>query len=495
MELVPLQGIADIKMRIQITKLVPTSIGIIFCLGISITSAQAQDYKQSLQDKLNQLYQQSNSFVPQTTLDSVHKQQRTYALVDFYKSSDLLPIPLVTDNIIHTLSVPLTLSAELLTHRHDVLAPFAVDSLDKAMSRRNYGLYTPQPIHLLPDYDFSYRVRQRVLERLTLSSLKYFSRYSTIASGLVNEQLATSNLKAVDAKELVTEALDGKVRNELSSVSGAREIKTRYWTPSFESTIQFSQNYMSENWYKGGGSNLTLFTRTYGALTYSKERLQWKNELESKLSIYNSGGDAKHRYQVGEDLLRLQSIFAVRAANKIYYALNGELRTQLWNTYKRNSDKLQTSLLSPTTINVGLGIKFDYAHKSKHIYGRKFSISTNIAPFSYTMRATINNKIDLGRQGLSLDRLSYHRLGSTFRADMRWDINMNLSWHSRLYFNTTYDTTEAEWENTLNMSFGRYFSTRINVNLRFDDGARPSSAWHRYFQINELLSFGFNYRL
>lgn len=479
----------------QIKKLIYFGLGIISCLGFSLQGLAAQDAAQALRQRLERMQAQADRFVPAQAQGAEQEAQRVQALVEFYKVSDNVPTPLVADNLAHTLSVPLTLSVGLLTHKHPTLVPLSADSIHQLWGRRQRGLYTPKPIHLLPDYDFGYRVRQGVLERLAASSLGYFSRYSTPLSGTTNDQLAVSNLKSVEAKELATQALDGKLKDEFSTVSGAKEIKTRYWTPSFESTIQFSQNYMSENWYKGGGSNLTLFTRTYGAMTYNKNRIQWKNELENRLSIYNSGGDTKHRYQVGEDLLRLHSIFAVRAANKIYYALNGELRTQLWNTYRRNSDKLQTSLLSPTTVNVGLGIKFDYSHSSKSIYGRKFTFSTNIAPFSYTMRATINDKIDLGRQGLSLDRLSYHRLGSTFRADMRWDININLSWHSRVYFNTTYSDTEAEWENTLNMSFGRYFSTRVNVNLRYDDGARPSTAWHRYFQVNELLSFGFNYRL
>lgn len=35
----------------------------------------------------------------------------------------------------------------------------------------------------------------------------------------------------------------------------------RYWISAFESAVQFSQNYVSENWYKGGSSNLNLFTK------------------------------------------------------------------------------------------------------------------------------------------------------------------------------------------------------------------------------------------
>ncbi|WP_052080735.1 DUF3078 domain-containing protein [Porphyromonas sp. COT-239 OH1446] len=418
------------------------------------------------------------------------------ALSRFYLTSLRIPRPRVMDNVVQYLHLPLAFPPHEV-RMADPLPSLVPDSLTMLWPKRAAGLYRPKPCVLLPDFDYSRRVRYALEQRLARESVLYFDRaaWAQAPSGTQQHALLTDAPKTINADDLRTEALTGRSANDFNAVDGGLEIRTRYWLPAFESTIQFSQNYMSENWYKGGASNLTLFMRTYGAMTYSKGKVQWKNELENKVSLYNSGGDSKHRYQVGEDLLRLQSVFALRAANRVYYALSGELRTQLWDTYKRNSDRLQTALLSPTTINVGLGVKFDYSKRYRSVYGRRINFSVNLSPFAYNMRTTINKQIDLARQGLSLDKLTIHNFGSTLRADMRWDINMNLSWSSRLYFNTTYGNVESEWENTLNMSFGRYFSTRVNLLVRFDDRVRPSNAWHRYFQLNELLSFGFNYRL
>ena len=47
----------------------------------------------------------------------------------------------------------------------------------------------------------------------------------------------------------------------------------RYWISAFESAIQFSQNYVSENWYKGGSSNLNLFTKNNLKYDYKKDCL------------------------------------------------------------------------------------------------------------------------------------------------------------------------------------------------------------------------------
>ena len=65
-------------------------------------------------------------------------------------------------------------------------------------------------------------------------------------------------------------------------------LRQRHWIPSLESSIQFSQNHVSDNWYKGGASNLNLYMRNYFGLRYVTERVQWTNEIESKLSVYNA---------------------------------------------------------------------------------------------------------------------------------------------------------------------------------------------------------------
>ena len=273
------------------------------------------------------------------------------------------------------------------------------------------------------------------------------------------------------------------------------ELRERSWVPGLESTIQFSQNRVSDNWYKGGASNLNLYMRNYLSLSYIKDRVLWKNELESKLNVYNADKDLVHRYRIADDLLRLHSNYGIRAFHKIYYTLDGELRTQIFHSYQENKTSLQSDFFAPFTVNVGLGLKYDLTKKSTKVYGRLFHLSVNVAPLSYTYRGTSNRNIDLGRHGLSPDKTWYQRFGSTIHANWEWKLNLYMTWSSRLYFNTSYQATELEWENTLDMALTRYFSTRLNLNLRFDDAVRPAKTWNKYLQYNELLSFGFNYRL
>lgn len=359
---------------------------------------------------------------------------------------------------------------------------------------------TPQPSSYLPtpkiSSAISMQLRQGTMRYLQDHHFDLFSHgYDALMQGRQALTQATSN---ADLTQMLERKVEGGRAKDLAENLTRQEIRLRYWVPAFESSIQLSQNYISDNWYKGGASNLNLYMRTYLGLQYSKEKITWLNELESKLSLYTAEGASKgNRYRISEDLLRLRSNFGLKASKRWDYTIDAEARTQLFSTYNADRTVTQSALLSPLSTNIGIGMQYKYSSRSKTIYARRFAYSMNIAPFSYTMRVTGRKDIDLPRHGLTVEKPYYHRFGSTLRATLQWDFNMDVSWTSRLYFNTSYQNVEAEWENTLVMRLGRYFSTRINVHLRFDDSvaAQPDKGWRKHLQINELLSFGFNYKL
>jgi hypothetical protein len=84
-------------------------------------------------------------------------------------------------------------------------------------------------------------------------------------------------------------------------------------------------------------------------------------------------------------------------------------------------------------------------------------------------------------------------LGSTITSIMTYDITRYISWNSRFKYFTSYDMVEAEFENTLNMMLSQYLSTRLYLNVRYDDTVDPDPTF-KYFQINEVVSFGLNYK-
>lgn len=273
----------------------------------------------------------------------------------------------------------------------------------------------------------------------------------------------------------------------------------RYWTSHFESAIQFAQNYISPNWHKGGVSTLNLTNRELFTFNYNKNKVKFTNSLEIKNNLYTAPKDTLRDYKVGDDVFRIYSNLGYRAFDKWYYTLDVDFKTQLFSSYAENQDVKLAGLLSPFSVNFGLGMKYDLDKtfaSSKH---KKVTLSANLAPLSYTYVRTLDKEIDLGRhftKKVGAEEFPYKQslFGSTINATMTFQFSRNIIWYSRLYYMTDYKRIQGEFENRLNMAISRFFSTIISLNLRFDDGIAKNEDFNSYLQINELLSFGFNYK-
>lgn len=273
----------------------------------------------------------------------------------------------------------------------------------------------------------------------------------------------------------------------------------RYWTSHFESAIQFAQNYISPNWHKGGVSTLNLTNRELFTFNYNKDKIKFTNSLEIKNNLYTAPKDTLRDYKVGDDVFRIYSNLGYRAFNKWYYTLDVDFKTQLFSSYAENQDVKLAGLLSPFSINIGLGMKYDLDKtfaSSKH---KKVTLSANLAPLSYTYVRTLDKDIDLGRhfqKKKGQEEFPYKQslFGSTVNVTMTFQFSRNIIWYSRLYYMTDYKRIQGEFENRLNMAISRFFSTIISLNLRYDDGIAKNEDFDSYLQINELLSFGFNYK-
>ena len=62
--------------------------------------------------------------------------------------------------------------------------------------------------------------------------------------------------------------------------------KPKFWTRKADGFLQFMQNYVSGNWYKGGESNYSaLGSLTVEANYDNKGKWKWDNKLEAKLGF------------------------------------------------------------------------------------------------------------------------------------------------------------------------------------------------------------------
>lgn len=339
-----------------------------------------------------------------------------------------------------------------------------------------------------------YKMAMSTLKDMQSGNVSSFSRSSNdlnkYSGGIALDRNETNSSKLIELRDRKR----GTTLSENSNIY-AVDIKVRHWVPGFQSSIQFSENYISDNWHKGGTSNLSLYMRNYFSLNYTDDNTRWVNEIESKISTYNDALEELKKPRISDDLLRLSSNYGIKAFGSWYYTIDGEAKTQIFDNYNQDRTVLKTSFLSPVNANIGLGMKYDYSYKSNKTYGRNFKFSLNLAPLSYSLRYSKRKDIDLVALGLTKEKPFYNKFGSTIRCSWVFNITMNTSWQSRMFFNTSYRNVEAEWENTLDMAISKYFSTKLYLNLRFDDSVPPSEKWNKRIQVNQLLSFGFSYKI
>lgn len=278
-------------------------------------------------------------------------------------------------------------------------------------------------------------------------------------------------------------------------------VERRYWLPRFEAHAQLAQNQVSPNWHKGGTSSANLSSRLYYQLAYKKDKVEWVNELEYKLGLFTVPSEIKLEekpdFKISEDVFRMRSNLGLKAWKRWFYTVDLNLRSQLLNNYDREGN-VTTRAFAPLIIDGGLGMKYNL--KKKKIGGNPFNnlnFTLNVAPASMQFIWIHAKDVTRGRYGLQEDQDYLLRLGSSLRMNLDWQFSDAFSWRSRLYYNTSYKHIETELENTLEYAFNKYFSTMLNVNLRFDDSVilDEPKTFKSLLQYNELFSFGFSLKI
>lgn len=263
-----------------------------------------------------------------------------------------------------------------------------------------------------------------------------------------------------------------------------KKIALRKWVASGNALLQFTQNYISPNWYKGGNSNMAILGILSGSVKYdNKKNVTWENTGEWRAGFNSVSGDTIHLLSTNDDVFKIYSKLGIRAFNDFYYSASAELLTQLFDTYDgMNSTKLKTAFFSPLRFNVAVGM--DYKPSS--------DLSIVLSPLTYKY-VYVHDTIRIDQTAFSVEhgKRVLHELGSSVRIEYTWKPLEEISLVSKFYFYTNYKKIETELELVCNFVVNRFLTTRISLYPRYDNTVIMADDEKARLQFKEFISFGF----
>lgn len=326
-------------------------------------------------------------------------------------------------------------------------------------------------------------LRQNTYKNISKSKLCLFAvRHDQLPdpNGIKNHIIDGRNLSKV---KFVNGDLIGKSNNKLI----VKKETLGPWYYKANALAQFSQNYVSPNWYKGGNSNVAVLGILQGSMNYdNKKSIQWENSGEWRMGFNSVEGETIRMFSTNDDVIKFNSKLGVKAGGKWFYSGSVDVSTQFFNSYKGiNSTDLKASFLAPLRLNIGVG--FDYKYKKY--------LSLMISPLSYKY-IYVNEKTKISHNlfGVKDDENHLSEIGSSFKAVVSLPITHEIQLESKLSFYTNYEKVELDWELVCNMTINRFMSTRISFNPRYDNTVIETAGNKAEWQFRELLSVGFSHK-
>ena len=262
--------------------------------------------------------------------------------------------------------------------------------------------------------------------------------------------------------------------------------KPNWWVTTGNSSLQFTQNSISNNWYQGGESSISaLIGLNIYAKYNNQEGIEWENSLEVNTNFASAPSDTCHNYLVTSDQLRLYSKLGIKAVSKWYYTISTELKTQLFNKYESNNMERKAAFLAPLDWSTSIGM--DYK-----IEKEKYNLSIFLAPFTHSMRYVGGHKVNEVNYGLKEGQSVQHDFGSKVQLNFAWTIIPDIKVTSRVDYLTIYRWIRAEWETKVDFILTKFLTAKLYILARYDDSAAPVHG-DNYLQAMETFGLGFGY--
>ena len=156
----------------------------------------------------------------------------------------------------------------------------------------------------------------------------------------------TATVDPSTARILIREVVPTK---EMPKTELGAKFGKKHWLKTFNANLQFSQAYVSPNWYQGGNNNLNAILNLYYNVklnTAFHPKWLFENTFQYKLGMNNAPDDELHDYNISEDIFQWNMTVGYKSTKRWYYSMSTQFKTQLLNNYKPNTTTLKAAIMS-----------------------------------------------------------------------------------------------------------------------------------------------------
>lgn len=294
-----------------------------------------------------------------------------------------------------------------------------------------------------------------------------------------------SRLKNVElGKTKVHRAIVKDSQQEQLNRNRAVKRSNSPWRKQAHLSLQITQSYATENWHQGSVNTFSLLGNVKAFANYSKNNISWENSLEWRLGVSTISGDSLRVMNTTDDRFQIYTNFGYQVHKKWYVSMFADFKTNLFPTFQKNSNQLNTTFLTPLRYSMGVGVD------CKILKG----LTINISPATYKM--VYANVIDpayvnVVDYGLGENQQILNEIGSSLRLEWKWKPIREILLETKFYFFTNYKQIEADLEIDVNFIINRYMSAKLLIYPRYDGTIENVTDRKSQIQFKELISVGF----
>ena len=323
---------------------------------------------------------------------------------------------------------------------------------------------------------------QDFMENAQLTQLLRARQADTLMHS-ITVQTTPIQMVAMTAREL------DNWKDDIEELRAELRSRQSHWYREGNVMLQFTQSYSSSNWYTGGSpASLTLIGKFKGRISYINGKIAWENYLDWRNGIATTPADSLRKYNITDDLFRLNSKFGYQIVKKLYFSTSVDMQLNLWNTWKTNEKVLQSAFMTPLIFNLNIGLDYKPLEGLSIVFG----------PINYRLVYAMQDEregVDVTNYGIKSGMDILHEFGSSIRAHYKHKIIREIYIDTELYFYTNYRGVQIDWEVNLDFKINRFLSAQVMVRPRFDNtNWDPTRTDKPQLQFKDLVSIGFSHK-